>query len=96
MDDQKEDFSDLPPNQRRKKLQQKIDLINKEIGKETAERYFKMISKFCVLFLLTLQFFSYLKLFENQYLYDQFLRAELLMKINVLTFNFCYEKCSKY
>lgn len=39
MDDQKEDFSDLPPNQRRKKLQQKIDLINKEISKETAERY---------------------------------------------------------
>ncbi|CAI9717467.1 formin-binding protein 1-like isoform X5 [Octopus vulgaris] len=38
VDDQKEDFSDLPPNQRRKKLQQKIDLINKEIGKETAER----------------------------------------------------------
>lgn len=38
VDDQKEDFSDLPPNQRRKKLQQKIDLINKEISKETAER----------------------------------------------------------
>ncbi|XP_025113522.1 formin-binding protein 1-like isoform X2 [Pomacea canaliculata] len=38
VDDQKEDFSDLPPNQRRRKLQQKIDLIKKDMAKETAER----------------------------------------------------------
>lgn len=38
MDDQKEDFSDLPPNQRRRKLQQKIDAIKKEMAKEQAER----------------------------------------------------------
>ncbi|KAK7504998.1 hypothetical protein BaRGS_00003568, partial [Batillaria attramentaria] len=38
MDDQKEDFSDLPPNQRRRKLQQKIDGIKKEMAKEQAER----------------------------------------------------------
>ncbi|XP_055516053.1 formin-binding protein 1 isoform X4 [Leucoraja erinacea] len=33
-----EDFSHLPPEQRRKKLQQKIDEINKEIQKESDER----------------------------------------------------------
>ncbi|XP_046560841.1 formin-binding protein 1-like isoform X1 [Haliotis rubra] len=38
VDDPKEDFSDLPPNQRRKKLQQKIDAIKKEMAKEQAER----------------------------------------------------------
>ncbi|KAL5012369.1 hypothetical protein ScPMuIL_010920 [Solemya velum] len=38
VDDQKEDFSDFPPNQRRKKLLQKIDSIKKEIARETAER----------------------------------------------------------
>ncbi|XP_070177040.1 formin-binding protein 1-like isoform X2 [Littorina saxatilis] len=38
VDDQKEDFSDLPPNQRRRKLQQKIDAIKKELAKEQAER----------------------------------------------------------
>ncbi|XP_076455456.1 formin-binding protein 1-like isoform X2 [Babylonia areolata] len=38
VDDQKEDFSDLPPNQRRRKLQQKIDVIKKEMAKEQAER----------------------------------------------------------
>lgn len=39
VDDQKEDFSDFPPNQRRKKLLQKIDSIKKEIAREAAERY---------------------------------------------------------
>lgn len=34
----KEDFSDLPPNQRRKKLQQRIDEINAKVGQETAAR----------------------------------------------------------
>ena len=34
----KEDFSDLAPNQRRKKLQQKIDEINTRILQETATR----------------------------------------------------------
>ncbi|GFN92889.1 formin-binding protein 1-like protein [Plakobranchus ocellatus] len=38
VDDQKEDFSDLPPTQRRRKLQQKIDSIKKEMAKETSER----------------------------------------------------------
>ncbi|XP_051892745.1 formin-binding protein 1 isoform X10 [Pristis pectinata] len=33
-----EDFSHLPPEQRRKKLQQKIDEINKEIQKESDQR----------------------------------------------------------
>lgn len=34
----KEDYSDLPPNQRRKKLQQKIDYISAQIQQETAAR----------------------------------------------------------
>ncbi|XP_035829209.1 formin-binding protein 1-like isoform X3 [Aplysia californica] len=38
VDEQKEDFSDLPPNQRRRKLQQKIDSIKKEMAKEHSER----------------------------------------------------------
>ncbi|KAK3779392.1 hypothetical protein RRG08_052611 [Elysia crispata] len=38
VDDQKEDFSDLPPTQRRRKLQQKIDGIKKEMSKEQSER----------------------------------------------------------
>ncbi|XP_037830190.1 formin-binding protein 1-like isoform X2 [Kryptolebias marmoratus] len=33
-----EDFSHLPPEQRRKKLQQKIDELNKELQKETDQR----------------------------------------------------------
>ncbi|XP_035302102.1 formin-binding protein 1 isoform X8 [Cricetulus griseus] len=33
-----EDFSNLPPEQRRKKLQQKVDELNKEIQKETDQR----------------------------------------------------------
>nr|XP_020829168.1 formin-binding protein 1 isoform X12 [Phascolarctos cinereus] len=33
-----EDFSHLPPEQRRKKLQQKVDELNKEIQKETDQR----------------------------------------------------------
>lgn len=37
-DDQKEDFSDLPPSQRRKQLLKKIDSIKKEVARETAER----------------------------------------------------------
>ena len=34
----KEDFSDLPPNQRKKKLQQRIDEINTRLLQETATR----------------------------------------------------------
>ncbi|VDI61525.1 formin-binding protein 1 [Mytilus galloprovincialis] len=37
-DDPKEDFSDLPPSQRKKQLLKKIDSIKKEITRETAER----------------------------------------------------------
>ncbi|XP_054853206.1 formin-binding protein 1 isoform X3 [Eublepharis macularius] len=33
-----EDFSNLPPEQRRKKLQQKVDELNKDIQKETDQR----------------------------------------------------------
>lgn len=33
-----EDFSNFPPEQRRKKLQQKVDDLNKEIQKETDQR----------------------------------------------------------
>lgn len=36
--DAKEDYSDLPPNQRRKKLQQRIDEINTRLLQETATR----------------------------------------------------------
>ncbi|XP_018900690.1 formin-binding protein 1-like isoform X3 [Bemisia tabaci] len=36
--DNKDDFSDLPPNQRRKRLQQKIDEIQNKIQQETAAR----------------------------------------------------------
>ena len=35
---EKEDFSDLPPNQRRKKLQSKIDELNSKVVQETAAR----------------------------------------------------------
>ncbi|CAL1536728.1 unnamed protein product [Lymnaea stagnalis] len=38
VDEQREDFSDLPPNQRRRKLQQKIDSLKKEMHKEQQER----------------------------------------------------------
>lgn len=34
----KEDYSDLPPNQRKKKLQQKIDYLNIQIQQETSTR----------------------------------------------------------
>merc|ERR1712110_232661 len=34
-----EDFSELPPNQRRKKLQAKIDELTGKISQETAARY---------------------------------------------------------
>ncbi len=34
-----EDFSHLPPEQRRKKLQGKIDELNKDIQKEMDQRY---------------------------------------------------------
>lgn len=33
-----EDFSNLPPEQRRKKLQQKVDELNKDIQKEVDQR----------------------------------------------------------
>lgn len=35
-----EDFSHLPPEQRRKKLQGKIDELSKDIQKEMDQRYF--------------------------------------------------------
>lgn len=35
-----EDFSHLPPEQRRKKLQGKLDDLNKDIQKEMDQRYF--------------------------------------------------------
>lgn len=34
-----EDFSNLPPEQRRKRLQQKVDELNKEMQKEMDQRY---------------------------------------------------------
>ncbi|XP_069120059.1 cdc42-interacting protein 4 homolog isoform X3 [Argopecten irradians] len=37
-DESREDFSDLPPNQRRKALLKKIDGFKKDIARETAER----------------------------------------------------------
>ncbi|KAK6641389.1 hypothetical protein RUM44_013100 [Polyplax serrata] len=36
--DSKEDFSDLPPNQRKKKLQQRIEELQKSVQQETAAR----------------------------------------------------------
>jgi hypothetical protein len=36
--DAKEDWSDLPPNQRRKKVQQRIDELAAKINQETATR----------------------------------------------------------
>lgn len=36
-----EDFSHLPPEQRRKKLQGKLDDLNKDIQKEMDQRYFR-------------------------------------------------------
>lgn len=39
-----EDFSHLPPEQRRKKLQGKIDEINKDIQKEMDQRYFNVLN----------------------------------------------------
>lgn len=36
IDDSKDDYSDLPPNQRKKKLQQKIEHINNQIQQESA------------------------------------------------------------
>ncbi|ELU13004.1 hypothetical protein CAPTEDRAFT_199738 [Capitella teleta] len=38
MDDSKEDYSHLPPNQQKKKLTQKIESLRQTIAKETAER----------------------------------------------------------
>ncbi|XP_067133111.1 formin-binding protein 1 isoform X1 [Centruroides vittatus] len=38
IDDSKDDYSDLPPNQRKKKLQQKIEHINNQIQQESATR----------------------------------------------------------
>ncbi|CAB0020781.1 unnamed protein product, partial [Nesidiocoris tenuis] len=35
----KDDYSDLPPNQRKKKLQTKIEEIQSKIHQETATRY---------------------------------------------------------
>jgi hypothetical protein len=37
--DNKEDFSDLPPNQRKKKLQLRVEDITAKIQQETAARY---------------------------------------------------------
>ena len=38
-DDIKDDYSELPPNQRRKKIRQKIDQIQAQINQEMAVRY---------------------------------------------------------
>ncbi|KAI0218394.1 Formin-binding protein 1 [Lamellibrachia satsuma] len=38
MDDSKDDYSHLPPNQQKKKLNQKIEMLRSSIAKETAER----------------------------------------------------------
>lgn len=37
-DEQQEDFSNLPPSQQKKKLQKKLDDLNRDIAHETAER----------------------------------------------------------
>jgi hypothetical protein len=37
--DNKEDYSDLPPNQRKKKLQLRVDEITAKIQQETAARF---------------------------------------------------------
>ncbi|EEB15230.1 Proline-serine-threonine phosphatase-interacting protein, putative, partial [Pediculus humanus corporis] len=39
--DSKEDYSDLPPNQRKKKLQQRIEELQKSVQQETAARLYK-------------------------------------------------------
>lgn len=41
--DNKEDFSDLPPNQRKKKLQMKIEEVLSKIQQETAARYIYLV-----------------------------------------------------
>uniref|UniRef100_A0A8D0VSN4 F-BAR domain-containing protein n=1 Tax=Sus scrofa TaxID=9823 RepID=A0A8D0VSN4_PIG len=41
-----EDFSHLPPEQRRKKLQQRIDELNRELQKESDQKYFPIIIPF--------------------------------------------------
>lgn len=38
MSDGKEDLSELPPNQRRKKLSQKVDELKSKVAQETAAR----------------------------------------------------------
>lgn len=43
MDECKDDYADLPPNQRRKRIQAKIDQIQSQFQQETAVRY---LSKF--------------------------------------------------
>lgn len=37
--DNKEDYSDLPPNQRKKKLQSKLEDLQAKIHQESAARY---------------------------------------------------------
>ena len=38
-DDSKDDYADLPPNQRRKRIQAKIDQIQTQFTQETSVRY---------------------------------------------------------
>lgn len=46
-----EDFSHLPPEQRRKKLQQRIDELNRELQKESDQKYFSIKFSLPLLFL---------------------------------------------
>lgn len=48
-DEKTEDYADLPPNQRRKKLLQKIDLIQTQINQETAVRYVALLNIYSLL-----------------------------------------------
>lgn len=45
----KEDYSDLPPNQRKKKLQQRLEEIAAKIQQETAARFVTRPLSICLL-----------------------------------------------
>lgn len=53
IDEIKEDCSDLPPIQRKKKLQQKIDEIKQKIAQETNARYVCKIASVNMLMLIS-------------------------------------------
>ena len=48
-DEKSEDYAELPPNQRRKKLLQKIDQIQTQINQETAVRYVTLLNIYSLL-----------------------------------------------